>query len=187
MGVAQASKGNATAAAEEARQMDAMLKDYEAQVKHKAPPELLVARQELDGHVLAAEGKTKQAMNAFGTAATAQRKLRYSEPPYYPRPVDAATGEAALKMGQLTEAENAFRRALSDLPGNVRSVDGLNETLRRENKQTGAAAAQYVNLCKISILGAGPAGSSAAIAARREGAQRPAHREIEIPAPQSLR
>ncbi len=135
MAVAQASKGNAGAAAEEARQMDAMLKDYEAQVKHKPPAELLVARQELDGHLLAAEGKTKQALNAFGTASMAQRKLRYSEPPYYPRPVDAATGEVALKTGQLTEAENAFRRALSDLPGNVRSVDGLNETLRRENKR----------------------------------------------------
>ena len=143
MGVAQASKGNAAAAAEEARQMDAMLKDYDAQVKHKAPPELLAARLELDAHVLAAEGKQKQALHAFGTAATEQRKLRYSEPPFYPRPVDQAAGEAELRMGLFSEAETAFRRALSDLPGSARSVEGLNETLRRENKSTGSAALQH--------------------------------------------
>jgi tetratricopeptide (TPR) repeat protein len=139
MGVAQASKGNAAAAAEEARQMDAMLKDYEAQVKHAPPGELLAARKELDGHVLAAEGKYKQAMSELGTASLMQRKLRYSEPPYYPRPVDEAIGEVALHAGQLSDAEVAFRRVLIDLPGSSQSVKGLAEALKRENKSTGAA------------------------------------------------
>ncbi len=139
MGVAQASKGNAAAAAEEARQMDAMLKDYEAQVKHAPPGELLAARKELEGHVLAAEGKFKQAMSELGTASLMQRKLRYSEPPYYPRPVDEAIGEVALHAGQLSDAEVAFRRVLIDLPGSSRSVKGLAEALKRENKSTGAA------------------------------------------------
>src|SRR5580704_14907388 len=138
MGVAQASKGNTAAAAEEARQMDAMLKDYEAQVKHAPPGELLAARKELDGHVLAAEGKYKQAMSELGTASLMQRKLRYSEPPYYPRPVDEAIGEVALHAGQLSDAEVAFRRVLIDLPGSSRSVKGLAEALKRENKSTGA-------------------------------------------------
>jgi tetratricopeptide (TPR) repeat protein len=140
MGVAQASKGNGAAAAEEARQMDAMLKDYEAQVKHKAPDELLVARQELEGHILAASGKYKQAMNQLSTAVVAQRKLRYSEPSYYPRPVAEAMGQVALRAGQATDAEAAFRLALTDLPGSSRSVKGLAEALKRENKSVGGAA-----------------------------------------------
>jgi tetratricopeptide (TPR) repeat protein len=139
IGVAQASKGDAAAATEEAHQMDAVFKQYEEVVKRKPPVELVVARQELDGHILAAEGKMKQAFNTLGSAALAQRKLRYSEPPYYPRPVDEAIGEIALKAGKLPDAEVAFRRTLSELPGSARSLNGLRE-IEKRNKQTGAAA-----------------------------------------------
>lgn len=142
MGIAQAGKGDAAAAALEVRNMDAELKNYEDQVKHKPPAELLVGRQELEGHVLAAQGKTKEALAALGNAAKEQRKLRYSEPPYYPRPVDEAVGEVALKAGRLQDAESAFRRCLTDLPGSARSVAGLQETLRRGNKTSGAADLQ---------------------------------------------
>jgi len=99
----------------------------------------VIARQELDGHILAAEGKVKQALSTLGSASLAQRKLRYSEPPYYPRPVDEAIGEIALRAGKLQDAEVAFRRTLADLPGSARSVAGLRELQKRGNKQTGAA------------------------------------------------
>lgn len=138
MGVAHASKGEAAAAAEETRQMDAVFKQYEEVVKRKPPVELVIARQELDGHILAAEGKVKPALHTLESAAAAQRKLRYSEPPYYPRPVNEAMGEIALRLGRLPEAEAAFNRTLSDLPGSARSIIGLRETLKRQNKQTGA-------------------------------------------------
>ena len=139
VGVAQASKGNAEAAAQEAHQMDAALKQYEQDVKRKPPAELVVGRQELEGHILAAQGKVNDAVNALGNAAMAQRKLRYSEPPFYPRPVDEAIGEVSLRLGRLSDAEVAFRRCLIDLPGSARSIAGLQETLRRENKTSGAA------------------------------------------------
>ena len=45
-------------------------------------------------------------------AATAQRKLRYSEPPYYPRPVDEAIGEIALRLGNVSEAEDGVSQVL---------------------------------------------------------------------------
>jgi tetratricopeptide (TPR) repeat protein len=138
MGLAYAGKGDGAGAANEARAMDAALKQYDEQIKRKAPVELTVARQELEGHVLAAQGKTKEALAALGNAAAAQRKLRYSEPAYYPRPVEEAIGELALRSGKLSEAESAFRRTLEDLPGSARSVAGLRETLKRENKATGA-------------------------------------------------
>ena len=134
MGVAQASKGDAAAAQAEAHQMDTVFKQYEEVVKRKPPVELMIARQELDGHILAAEGKTKHALHTLGSAAQAQRKLRYSEPPYYPRPVNEAIGELALRAGKLSEAEAAFRMTLTDLPGSARSVAGLREAQKRGNK-----------------------------------------------------
>jgi predicted negative regulator of RcsB-dependent stress response len=138
LAIAQAGKGNATAAAEEAKQMDAALKDYEAQVKKQPPVELTVARQELDGHVLAAQGKTDAAIKSLKHASEAQRKIRYSEPPQYPRPVNEALGEIALKAGKTHEAQTAFSTALEDLPNSSRSLKGLAAS-KGEHKATGAA------------------------------------------------
>src|SRR5579862_6492877 len=138
MGVAQAGKGNGAAAAEEAKAMDAALKDYEAQVKKQPPVELTVARQELEGHVLFAQGKTDAALKAMHHASDNQRKIRYSEPPQYPRPVNEALGEMALKAGKTQEAHAAFETALQDLPASARSLKGLAAT--GEHKSTGAAA-----------------------------------------------
>jgi len=139
MALAENGKGDIAAARDHARQMDAHLKQFEVEVKRKPPAELTVARQELEGHILAAEGKYKPAMSELSAASVAQRKLRYSEPPYYPRPVAEAIGEIALHAGQFSDAEAAFRSALGDLPGSSRSVKGLAEALKRDNKTSGAA------------------------------------------------
>ena len=139
MGVAQAGKGNAAAAAEEAKLMDAAMKEYEVQVKHAPPAELAVAHQELEGHVLAAQGKTDAAIKTLKTASKEQRKLRYSEPPHYPRPVNEALGEVALRAGKTAEARTAFRTALEDLPASARSVKGLAAAQKGEHKATSAA------------------------------------------------
>jgi hypothetical protein len=139
MGLAEAGKGNVAAAREQERQMDAVLKDYAAVAKTKPPVELVIARQELEGHILAVEGKYKQAMNELGTASLAQRKVRYSEPPIYPRPVDEAIGEIALRAGQFSEAETAFRLSLAQLPGSSRSVKGLAEAQKHGNNKTSGA------------------------------------------------
>jgi len=125
MGLASAGKGDAAGAAEQARLMDESLKAYDEQVKHKAPAELQVARQELEAHVLGAQGKTDAAIKAFKSASAAQRKLRYSEPSWYPRPVSEALGEFAMRSGKTAEAQAAFRTTLEDLPGSARSVKGL--------------------------------------------------------------
>ncbi len=138
MGVAHASKGNAAGANEEARQMDAAFRQYEEVVKRKAPAELLVAREELSGHIQAAEGKVSKGLKTLENASKQQRKLRYSEPACYPRPVAEALGEVALRHGKRTIAEAAFRSTLEDLPGSVRSVNGLRDAQKGPNKQVGA-------------------------------------------------
>jgi tetratricopeptide (TPR) repeat protein len=142
MSLAEAGKGNVAGAREQAHLMDAALKDFETQVKRKPPVELVVGRQELDGHVLAAEGKYKQAMSELGSASIAQRKIRYTEPPQYPRPVDEAIGEIALHSGHAADAATAFRAALSQLPASSRSVKGLAEAEKLNSSKTSGAAGQ---------------------------------------------
>jgi tetratricopeptide (TPR) repeat protein len=139
MGLAYASKGNAAAANEEAKQMDATFRQYEEIVKRKPPMELTVAREELAGHIQAAEGKVGKGLKTLENASKMQRKLRYSEPAYYPRPVAEALGEVALKHGKRSTAEAAFRSCLEDLPGSVRSVNGLKDAQKSANKLVGAA------------------------------------------------
>jgi tetratricopeptide (TPR) repeat protein len=138
MGVAWASKGNVAAANEEARQMDTAFRQYDEIVKRKTPAELTVAREELTGHIEAADGKVSKGLKALENASKMQRKLRYSEPAYYPRPVTEALGEVALRHGKRAVAEAAFRSCLEDLPGSVRSVNGLRDAQKGAAKQVGA-------------------------------------------------
>ncbi len=100
MALAQTAKGDAVAARAEAREMDAALKQFEVEVKRKPPVELTAGRMELEGHILAVEGKYKQAMSELTSASNAQRKIRYTEPPQYPRPVNEAIGEIAKRREQ---------------------------------------------------------------------------------------
>jgi hypothetical protein len=137
MALAWASKGNATAANEEASQMDAALRQYEEIVKRKAPEELTVARVELAGHLEAAEGKVGKGLKTLEIASKMERKLRYSEPVRYPRPVAEALGEVALRHGKKATAEAAFRSCLEDLPGSARSVNGLRDAQKSSAKQVG--------------------------------------------------
>jgi hypothetical protein len=137
MGLAWASKGNATAANEEASQMDAALRQYEEIVKRKAPEELAVARVELAGHIEAAEGKVGKGLKTLESASKMERKLRYSEPVRYPRPVAEALGEVALRHGKKATAEAAFRSCLEELPGSARSVNGLRDAQKSSGRQVG--------------------------------------------------
>ncbi len=138
MGLAYASKGHPLEANEEARLMDAALRQYKEIVKRDAPAELTVAREELAGHILAAEGKVAKGLKTLENASKMQRKLRYSEPAYYPRPVAEALGEVALRHGKKSTAEAAFRLCLEDLPGSVRSVNGL-----RDAQKSGQVGAEF--------------------------------------------
>jgi tetratricopeptide (TPR) repeat protein len=138
MALASASKGDAASAHEQARQMDSALHQYEEIVKQKAPEELVVARAELAGHLEVADGKVGKGLKTLENASKMERKLRYSEPVRYPRPVAEALGEVALKHGKRTTAEAAFRSSLDDMPGSARSVNGLRDSQKSGNKTTGA-------------------------------------------------
>ena len=127
-------KNNAALAQAESKQMDESLADYKVKVKMPIPEALEVAREELDGELKLADGKLDSALKKLEHAATMERRMLYSEPPYYPRPVLEALGQAALKNGRLEEAQSAFKRALDQYPGSFRAQAGLRATLEREHK-----------------------------------------------------
>ncbi len=140
LALAYAAKGNAGQANSEAKLMDASLAEYKDKVKMPVPEPLAVAHAELEGHLLLAEGKPAPALKKLDQAAAMELHMQYSEPPYYPRPVLEALGQAALKNGKPKEAEAAFRRALEQYPASFRAQTGLRAALERQHKTLEAAA-----------------------------------------------
>ena len=134
MAVAFASRGQVKAAEHEAKMMDAALEDFTKRTKFKAPEELAAGRLELEAHILIANKKISSGLKRFAMAAAAQRKLRYSEPPWYPRPVSVVQGSVALKYRKFKEAKQAFAFALEEIPNWTRAEQG--------NKQVMAFLAQ---------------------------------------------
>jgi tetratricopeptide (TPR) repeat protein len=121
--LAFAAKGQVAEARQESVKFDQSLSDYRAKTKRPAnPQELEVARTELTAHLELAEGNTAKALKDFEAASKAERKLIYTEPPYYPRPVAEPWGRAALKSGKTDEARRASRIAQEQYPGDAHAV-----------------------------------------------------------------
>jgi len=117
--LAQSGKANPAAAREESAAFEAALKDYTAKTGRPEPAELQVARQEMLGHIEAADGHVGRALKTLEAASKAERKLTYTEPPYYPRPVAEALGHLASKNGKRGLAEKAYAAALEQYPGDA--------------------------------------------------------------------
>jgi len=121
--LAFAAKGNTAGAREESAKFDQALADYRTKTKRAAnPAELEVARQEMAAHLELADGHVGKALKEFEAASKAERRLTYTEPPYYPRPVAEAWGHAAEKAGKMDEARRAYRTALEQYPGDAHAT-----------------------------------------------------------------
>lgn len=137
VGVAQAAKGNADGARKALESMDDAIDSYQELVKQAAPAELRVARQELFGHTLAARGKVDEAIEKLQVAAKRERTLIYSEPPFYPRPVNEALGKLAAAHGRTDLAVRAFREALEQYPSSFMATKGLEGLDKRPSSSGG--------------------------------------------------
>ncbi len=137
-GLAWAAKANVKNAKREARHFRTALDNFRSRTKLSIPEELLVAQEELAAQILLAEGKTDRGLRALEQAAKKNRMLRYSEPPYYPRPVYEALGKWAHKSGNLRLAESAYRQALEQFPADAIAEKGLEE-IRKETGLTSQA------------------------------------------------
>ncbi len=124
-GLAFSAQGKTAQAKAEAKLMDESLREFVAKVKRQPTEELQVARLELDGHIAASGRRSKRALNVLQTARDRDRKLVYSEPPYYPRPVALALGDVAVKSGDRARAARAYRTALEQFPDGMAARKGL--------------------------------------------------------------
>jgi uncharacterized protein HemY len=73
----------------------------------------------MSGHIEVASGNAKKGLKQLQAASKAERRLTYTEPPYYPRPVAEALGQFALKHGKPDTAEKAFRAAREQYPADA--------------------------------------------------------------------
>ncbi len=136
-GTAYAAKGNVKDAEREARKLTTALDSYKRKMKSGPPEELLVAKDELDAQILLARGKTEAGLRALERAAKKDRALRYTEPPYYARPVYEALGHWALKLGRLDLARTAYQQALDQFPEDAIALAGLRQLDHGEGDLSG--------------------------------------------------
>jgi tetratricopeptide (TPR) repeat protein len=132
--LAQANKGNVEAAREESRQFESTMLEFRNKTHRTDPDELKVARQELAGHLAVASGNRGQGLRLLEIASKSERRLTYTEPPYYPRPVAEVAGRVALKMNKPAVAERDFRVALQQYPADSHAVEGLHAALAQSGK-----------------------------------------------------
>ncbi|MDX2178198.1 MAG: hypothetical protein SFV18_01315 [Bryobacteraceae bacterium] len=124
-GLAWCAKGDVKKARTEAKNLTTALDRFKSRTKYPLPPELLVAKDELDAQILVAAGKIERGLRALENAANAERRLRYTEPPYYMRPVNEALGALAVKHGDLRLARKAYEGALEQYPADAIALRGL--------------------------------------------------------------
>lgn len=92
----------------------------------------------LDAQIAEARADRKAAIESLKKAVAVQDGLAYNEPPDWYYPVRETLGGALLRDGQSAEAEKVFRDDLARNPRNGRSLFGLWQSLKAQNKTADA-------------------------------------------------
>jgi tetratricopeptide (TPR) repeat protein len=100
---------------------------------------LSVATHVLEARLAAARGNKAEAIAHWRKAAEVQDRLSYDEPPDWYFPVRESLGAALLSAGKPTEAEQVFREDLRQNPRNPRSLFGLMNSLKAQQRDADAA------------------------------------------------
>ncbi|MEJ7604701.1 MAG: hypothetical protein WKF37_00130 [Bryobacteraceae bacterium] len=116
--IAFAHKADATSARAEAAKFALVAKPLKRD-------DLKVGHAEIEGQIAIALGKSEKGLQKLAKASISERRLRYFEPPLYPRPVAESLGHHAAKLGKREIAEKAFRAALEQFPGDFHAETGL--------------------------------------------------------------
>ena len=102
-----------------------------------------IAAHVLAGRIAAQSGDLRGALAAYRDAVKSQDALAYDEPPPWPWPVRETLGAALLRAGRSdAAAEAVFREDLARNPNNPRSLLGLAQTLRAQNRPDADTAQQ---------------------------------------------
>lgn len=141
-GVAFAAKGKTQEAREELAKLREVAKSTPKEAhfgNNSAAALFAVADPMLEGEILAAEGKTADAVKTLAVAVEKEDALRYDEPPDWVVPVRHALGAFLLKEGQSAKAEAVYREDLKKWPNNGWSLFGLSRCLEMQGKAEEAA------------------------------------------------
>jgi tetratricopeptide (TPR) repeat protein len=126
-------------AAEAATPPDAV---FQMPINNKTKDILKIAERVLGAKIALAKRDFSGAIAQLREAVAIQDTLKYGEPPDWFFPVRESLGAALLLNGSAGDAEKVFREDLDHNPRNPRSLFGLREALKAENK---AYDAQFVD------------------------------------------
>ncbi len=126
-------------AAEAATPPDAI---FQMPINNKAKDILKIAEYVLGAKIAITKHDSSAALRLLRQAVAIQDTLNYGEPPDWFFPVRESLGAALLLSGNASEAEKVFRDDLDRNPRNPRSLFGLREALKTQNR---AYDAQFVD------------------------------------------
>jgi tetratricopeptide (TPR) repeat protein len=126
-------------AAEAATPPDAI---FQMPINNKTKDILKIAENVLAAKIALAKHDSATAIPLLRQAVAIQDKLKYDEPPDWFFPVRESLGATLLLSGNAAEAEKVFREDLDHNPRNPRSLFGLREALKAQNR---AYDAQFVD------------------------------------------
>ncbi|MFN0121357.1 MAG: tetratricopeptide repeat protein [Blastocatellia bacterium] len=136
-GVAAAATGDVSQAEQQQRAFAEILKNMPGETPfglNTATSVLKIAEHSLAARIAWAKGDKTAAIAAWRAAVTAEDALNYDEPPGWYYPVRESLGAALLRNHAAAAAEAVFREDLVRNPRNGRSLFGLQESLRAQNK-----------------------------------------------------
>jgi tetratricopeptide (TPR) repeat protein len=141
--LAYAAKGNVDKASAERGEFAVEAARVPADVnfgeQNSAKDVMVIAGHILDARTAMAQGKKDDAIAHLRQAVTAQDALNYDEPADWYYSVRESLGAVLLAASQATEAEQVFREDLRRNPRNPRSLFGLMQSLRTQQKEADAA------------------------------------------------
>src|SRR5690606_9320576 len=100
-----------------------------------------IAERVVTAELAAARGDHTVAVGALREAVKIEDGIPYDEPPGWHAPVRQTLGAILLQAGRAGEAEAVYREELRRNPGNGWSLFGLAQSLRAQDKDGEAGAA----------------------------------------------
>ena len=119
------------AEAEEKTPPDAI---FQMPINNKTKDVLKIAENVLGAKISLAKGDMDATVNQLRAAVAAQDLLKYDEPEDWFYPVRENLGAVLLKIGDYAGAEEIFRADLARHPRNPRSLFGLEQALKGQEK-----------------------------------------------------
>jgi tetratricopeptide (TPR) repeat protein len=112
--------------------------DSEMLMSNSSRSVLEIGMADLDARMARAKSDAESETLHLRRAVALQDKLNYMEPPEWHYPIREALGGALLRAGKAEEAEAVFRRDLEINPRSGRSLFGLLEALKMQQKSISA-------------------------------------------------